>query len=90
MKALLLTLLLVVSVFIDTGHTLRCYTCRSKTCNESKQCKKRDNICYIMLASFNSGMKLLRGCSKLCPIQKTPVIMNCCNTDRCNDILQTH
>nr|QSI83963.1 three-finger toxin [Calliophis bivirgatus] len=80
MKTLLLTLVVVTSLCLDLGYTIKCYNTPLPFIY--KTCPEGEKMCFEK--SFKIGkfkLYVSRGCTDKCPKGKA---VKCCETNKCN------
>nr|UMW88053.1 three-finger toxin [Helicops leopardinus] len=82
MKTLLLSLVVVALVYLDSGHTITCHSCKWWICWGHEICSNAP-ACYTK-RSDPFGLRIVRGCATDCIFPASGEKIEYCAKDKCN------
>ncbi|XP_070605399.1 toxin 3FTx-Psa1-like [Erythrolamprus reginae] len=82
MKTLLLSLVVVAFVYLDSGRTIKCYTCNAPICIASENCTDA-TACYVKRSGI-LGLNVVKGCANNCTFPESGETIKYCVGDNCN------
>uniref|UniRef100_A0A194APG0 Three-finger toxin 2 n=1 Tax=Micrurus tener TaxID=1114301 RepID=A0A194APG0_9SAUR len=88
MKTLLLTMAMVGFMCLESVHTRICIGLGRWLYVSPVKCLEGENLCYSAF-KMNPvfGIEQIRGCTKDCTYPEPVLSIECCSTDKCNDLL---